>query len=68
MKDYQIYLHPLALFLRLMHVVITIDFNELDLSYADSNDFISKSLRPYVEEIFLAVNTFKRIAKNPHLK
>jgi hypothetical protein len=34
----------------------------------DSNEFLPKSLRPYIEEIFLAVNTFKRIAKNPHLK
>ncbi|MDQ3835924.1 MAG: hypothetical protein M3270_03195 [Thermoproteota archaeon] len=39
MKDYQASLHPLTLFLHLMHVVITIDFNELDPSYADSNEF-----------------------------
>jgi len=48
MKDYQASLHPLTLFLHLMHVVIKGDLNELDISYADSNEFLSKSRRARV--------------------
>jgi hypothetical protein len=45
MKHYQASLYPLTFFLHLMQVIITGYFNELDLSYADSNEFLSKSRR-----------------------
>jgi hypothetical protein len=54
MKHYQASLYPLTFFLHLMQVVITGYFNELDLSYADSNEFLSKSLGITSQETFLA--------------
>jgi hypothetical protein len=45
MKDYQTSLRPSTLFLHIMHVVITDNFSELDLSYEDSNEFLSKFRR-----------------------
>jgi hypothetical protein len=54
MKHYQASLYPLTFFLHLMQVIITGYFNELDLSYADSNEFLSRSLQHYTAETFLA--------------